>query len=127
MKKVFLSFLLLISMTSFANDKGTIFLSYCSHFGSGVSYSFQSCINSNFSTVQRELGGYFSYCSNFGTEVDYGFTSCINQGFREAVRLLENRVYLSDCYNFDRKNLDFGFISCVNSNFSSIQREVKFN
>lgn len=105
-------------------DKGTIFLSYCSHFGSGVSYSFQSCANSNFSAVAREIGGFFPYCTNFGQEVDYGFTSCVNSGFREAQRKLDNKVWLQDCYNFNRETLDYSFVSCVNSNFSQIQREV---
>lgn len=105
-------------------EKGNIYLSYCSHYGAGVSYSFQSCVNSNFSSVSREIGGYFSYCTNFGNEVDYGFTSCVNSGFREAQRQLNNNVWLQDCFNFDRTTLDFSFVSCVNSNFSQLQREI---
>lgn len=108
-----------------SSEKAPIFLSYCSHFGSGVSYGFQSCVNSNFSTVGRALGGFFQYCMNIGQEVDYGFTSCVNSGFREAQRQLNNSVWLQDCMNFDRKTLDYSFISCVNSNFSTIQRELK--
>lgn len=106
------------------DQKANIYLSYCSHFGTGVSYSFQSCVNSNFSSVAQTIGGYFSYCTNFGAEVDYSFTSCVNSGFREAQRQLDNKVWLRDCYNFDRTTLDFSFVSCVNSNFSDIQREV---
>lgn len=105
-------------------EKGNIYLSYCSHYGAGVSYSFQSCVNSNFSSVSREIGGYFSYCTNFGNEVDYGFTSCVNSGFREAQRQLNNNVWLQDCFNFDRTTLDFSFVSCVNSNFNQLQREI---
>ena len=105
----------------------TVFLSYCSHFGTGVSYSFQSCVNSNFSSVQRELGGFFSYCMNIGKEVDYSFTSCVNSGFREAQRQLGNNVWLQDCYNFNRDSLDFSFVSCVNSNFSRISSEIARN
>ena len=105
-------------------EKAPIFLSYCSHFGTGVSYSFQSCVNSNFSAVSRITGGFFQNCMNFGQEVDYGFTSCVNSGFREAQRQLDNTVWMQSCMNFDRKTLDYSFISCVNSNFSAIQREI---
>lgn len=102
----------------------TVFLSYCSHFGTGVSFSFQSCVNSNFSSVQRELGGFFNYCMNIGKEVSYSFTSCVNSGFREAQRQLGNNVWLQDCYNFNRDTLDFSFVSCVNSNFSRVSSEM---
>lgn len=118
------SFLPLVQAEVKNEEKGNIYLSYCSHYGSGVSYSFQSCVNSNFASVSREIGGYFSYCTNFGTEVDYGFTSCVNSGFREAQRQLNNNVWLQDCFNFDRTTLDFSFVSCVNSNFSQLQREI---
>ncbi len=102
----------------------TVYLSYCSHFGTGVSYSFQSCVNSNFSSVQREIGGFFSYCMNIGKEVDYSFTSCVNSGFREAQRQLGNNVWLQDCYSFNRDTLDFSFVSCVNSNFNRLSNEI---
>lgn len=102
----------------------TVFLSYCSHFGTGVSYSFQSCVNSNFSSVQREIGGFYGYCMNIGNEVDYSFTSCVNSGFREAQRQLGNNVWLQDCYSFGRDTLDYSFVSCVNSNFNRISSEL---
>ncbi|MFA6238013.1 MAG: hypothetical protein WC635_11835 [Bacteriovorax sp.] len=110
-----------------SEQKENIFLSYCSHFGEGVSFSFSSCVNSNFSTIGRSIGGFYSYCSNFGKEVDYGFTSCVNSGFREAERQLNNQVWLQNCMNFDRTTLDFSFISCVNSNFNSIKRAIEQN
>lgn len=117
-----------ISSFSFAKIseelKPQVFLSYCTHFGSGVSYSFQSCINSNFQTIQRELGGFFSYCMNIGDDVSYSFVSCVNSGFRETQNKLENNVWLQDCYNFDRTNLDYSFVSCVNSNFNRISLEI---
>lgn len=132
MKKIILLVLLSISILPVAkaeesSEKAPIFLSYCSHFGTGVSYGFQSCVNSNFSSVARVTGGFFQHCMNFGQEVDYGFTSCVNYGFREAQRQLNNSVWLQDCMNFDRKTLDYSFISCVNSNFSTIQREITNN
>lgn len=132
MKKLFLFVLLLASFLPVAkaqesNEKAPIYLQYCSHFGTGVSYSFQSCVNSNFSSVARVTGGFFQHCMNFSQEVDYGFTSCVNYGFREAQRQLNNNIWLQDCMNFDRKTLDYSFISCVNSNFSTIQREITNN
>lgn len=106
------------------DQKKYIYLSQCSNFGDGVSYFFQSCVNSNFSTIARELGGFYLSCTNFSKEVDAIFTSCVNSGFRDAARSLENNVWLPDCYNFDRTKLDYSFISCVNSNFGQIQREI---
>lgn len=118
--------LFLLSSTSslFALENKNIFLNYCTHYGSGVSYSFQSCINSNFTNIARYTQGYYSYCSNFGQDVDFGFTSCINRNFQEAQRQLQNRIWLQDCYNYDRSSLDFSFTSCVNSNYGMIQREI---
>ncbi len=136
MKSFFYSILftlaLTFSMQTFADqndlnqseDKANIFLSYCSHFGSGVSYTFSSCVNSNFQNIASYTRGFYPSCTNFSQEVDYFFTSCINSNFRSAARELGNSIYLSDCMNFDRKTLDFSFISCVNSNFNSIQREI---
>lgn len=107
-----------------ATENKNIFLNYCNHFGPGVSYSFQSCINNNFSTISRHTQGFYSYCTNFGQEVDYGFTSCVNRNFQEAQRQLQNRIWLQYCYNYDRSKLDYSFISCVNSNYGEIQREI---
>ncbi len=101
-----------------------IFLGSCYNFGTGVSYSYQSCVNSNFNSIGRDLGGFMSYCSNFGDEVSYSFTSCVNSNFREATRKLNNEVFLPDCFNFDRKNLDYSFISCANSNFMTLERAI---
>ncbi len=124
MKKLFI-LLSLFTINLFANETASsLYLSYCSHYGDGVSYSFQSCANSNFSSVSFKLGGYLSNCMNFGTEVDYSFVSCINSNFREIERKLNNEIYLSYCSNFDRKTLDFSFISCVNSNFRQIEYKI---
>jgi len=136
MKNFVVSLFFALSPLSFANEvteqindnlkkpEELIFLSYCSHFGTGVSYSFSSCINSNFSNVQREIGGFFPYCMNIGNDVSYSFVSCVNSGFREAQRQLQNNVWMQDCYNFDRTSIDFSFVSCVNSNFNTLTREI---
>jgi hypothetical protein len=113
---------LLLSINAFAKDKTQIYLSNCMNFGTGVSSSYSSCVNSNFSQIARATGGYFSSCFNFGQEVDYGFTSCISSNFNSVQSKLDNGAYLSYCANYDRKTLDYSFTSCVNSNFSEIQR-----
>lgn len=119
------TFVLFQNISSAANiNTESIFLGSCYNYGTGVSYSYQSCINSNFSSVGRETGGFMSYCSNFGDEVSYSFTSCVNSNFREAARKLNNEIFLPDCFNFDRKNLDYSFISCANSNFMNLERAV---
>ncbi|MCK6594419.1 MAG: hypothetical protein L6Q33_04400 [Bacteriovoracaceae bacterium] len=61
---------------------------------------------------------------NIGNDVSYSFVSCVNSGFREAQRSLENRVWMQDCYNFDRTSIDYSFVSCVNSNFNTLTREI---
>lgn len=130
--KTFLSFVLFLSLSSLgfaqdevkANEKAPIYLSYCSHFGQGVSYSFQSCVNSNFSSVSRVMGGFISNCYNIGNEVSFSFTSCVNSGFRTIERQFNNAIWLQECMNFDRQTLDYSFVSCVNSNFGTIQRAI---
>lgn len=127
MKILLLSFsLFLMQNISTASEKTSesIFLGSCFNYGTGVSYSYQSCVNSNFNSIGRDIGGFMSYCSNFGDEVSYSFTSCVNSNFREAARQLNNQVFLPDCFNFDRKNLDYSFISCANSNFMNLERVI---
>lgn len=118
---------LLLSFNSFANEEKNqdkAYMSYCTHSGPGVSYFFQSCVNSNFSTVVREIGGHYSYCMNGGNEVDYFFVSCINSNFSTAQRQLNNTIYVQYCTSSDRTTLDYFFQSCVNSNFNRIQRAI---
>ncbi|MBC7538480.1 MAG: hypothetical protein H7281_06645 [Bacteriovorax sp.] len=119
---------LILPFNNFVNatdNKNQIYLSYCTNYGAGVDYSFQSCINMNNSSIAREIGGFYSSCMNYGQQVDYFFTSCVNQGFREAERQLNNSIYLSDCENYNSKTLDFFYVSCVNNNYSEIQRAIK--
>ena len=74
------------------NDK--VFLSSCFNSGSGVSFSFSSCLNRNFNQVARDLGGFYSYCSNFGDEVSFSFTSCVNRNFNTAERESQGKIFL---------------------------------
>jgi hypothetical protein len=99
-----------------------IFLSSCFNSGSGVSFSFSSCVNRNFNEVARELGGFYSYCSNFGDEVSFSFISCISRNFNNAERESQGKIFLRYCSNIDRTRLSYSYVSCVNSNFREIER-----
>lgn len=105
-------------------EANPVYLSYCSNFGNGVSYSYQSCVNNNFFLISTSIGGFYQHCTNFGNEVDYFFLSCVNNSFREAQYRLKNTIYLRDCQNYNRQTLDYFFVSCVNNNFSDIQRAI---
>ena len=107
-------------------EKATpVYLNYCSNYGNGVSYSYQSCVNNNFFLISTSIGGFYQHCTNFGVEVDYFFLSCVNGAFREAQYRLKNTVYLPDCQNYNRQTLEYFFVSCVNNNFSEIQRAIR--
>lgn len=108
-------------------EKGIpIFLNNCTNYGPGVSYLYQSCVNSNFISISRVVsGGFFPSCTNYGQEVDYFYTDCINRNFQEAAHALKNSVYLQFCSNYDRTTLDGFFTMCVNQNFQTIARALQ--
>jgi len=126
MKRVLFSLIgLMLSFNAHA-----VFLQYCSNYSmpnNPVSFSFSSCVNSNFNSIDRELEAptFFSYCSNFGSQVDYFFVSCINSNFRTAEQALrEKNIFLQHCSNFRNDELDFFFVSCVNNNFREVERAL---
>ncbi len=121
----FLSLVLMVSCFSLAAQE-KVFLSYCSSsFGDGVPFSFQSCVNRNFSEIGRNVDrAYFSYCYNAGERVSFSFVSCLQNNFREAEREIGDLLYLSYCSNFSDDRLDWSFINCVNGNFRSIERAL---
>ncbi|MFT6069212.1 MAG: hypothetical protein ACJAT2_000311 [Bacteriovoracaceae bacterium] len=127
MKSLLLTVLFVFSFNANAN----LFLPSCyNHIGGtdAVSFSYQSCINSNFRAIERELEGnqFFSYCSNIGNDVSFSFISCVQRNFREVERALRpTNVFLNYCSNFTRDRLDFSFTSCVNSNWRSVERAVR--
>lgn len=130
MKMLLITLSLLCSFGSFAEtqtESEKAYFSYCSNFGDGVSFSFSSCVNSNFRSLSNDINGYYSYCSNFGDEVSFSYISCIQSNFRTAERNSDGSLYLSYCSNFDRDRLNFSFVSCVNSNFRSIQTYLNRN
>lgn len=127
MKSFLLTILFVVSTSANAN----LFLPSCyNHIGGtdAVSFSFQSCVNSNFRAIERELEGsqFFMYCSNIGSDVSYSFISCVQSNFRSVERALRpTNVFLNYCSNFSRDRLDFSFTSCVNSNWRSIERATR--
>jgi hypothetical protein len=126
MKALLMTLSFALSPLTFADQSSTpkryIYLENCNNFGTGVNFDFQRCVNSNNSILSRQIGGFYSYCQNMGVEVDYFYTSCVNDGFREAQIQLQNRVFLSDCQNYNRQTLDFFFVQCVNNNYRVIMR-----
>ena len=111
----------IISILFSANLYADIYPTYCSNYGPGVSYSYQSCINSNFSQFARELDAYVGHCYNYGDRVSYSFTSCVNNNFREIDRHLG--TYSGFCTSYG-DDLSYSFVSCVYRNFSEAARVI---
>ena len=118
---------LLIALLISVTQSHAVYLNHCSNIsspGQPVSYSYESCVNRNFFTIQSEINGlYLPHCFNSSRDVvDYSFTSCINRNFRSiAVRL---REYAPSCFNYNRHKLDYTFTSCVSSNYRTIERKL---
>ena len=113
---------ILISSSVFASP----FIQHCSNTGSsGVSFSFEGCINNNFREIDREFGYmlHLRFCDNIGDHVSSIFINCINDNFREIDREFNYTLYLSHCYNFG-DNLSYSFENCVNRNFRDIFQEI---
>jgi hypothetical protein len=107
------------------DNKSYVNFSHCTSFGQGVPFSFQHCLNNNFSTASRSLSRtFFSYCSNSGDEVQFFFVNCVNQNFSRIERVLDYQVNLQYCTNPNRERIEFYFTSCVNNNFSKIARYI---
>lgn len=120
-----------LSLSISANEEldTSSYVSYCTNFattGQPVSYSFSSCVNSNFHSLGRDFhpSVYTSYCSNIGRSVNYSFISCINNNFRTLGRALDRAVYLPNCASYDSNRLSPSFVSCANNNFRRIQYEL---
>lgn len=120
MKIVTMMFALMLSAPTFAS----VYLNPCFEYQQqGVSYTYQSCVNRNFSRISNELGIFLSHCSNYGDEVSYSFTSCVERNFN-SIESKVTSLYLGYCSNFDRERLSYSFTSCVNRNFDSVEREI---
>ncbi|MFG1500670.1 hypothetical protein ABMA70_10735 [Halobacteriovorax sp. XZX-3] len=118
---VFLFFTIL--NVSASSEQEAYFPSHCSNFGDKVSYSFTSCINSNFRRAEFEVPNLFlQYCSNFGDDLSFSFESCVNNNFRRIES--ELGMFLSHCMNIGR-GVSYSFVSCVNRNFSDISYELR--
>ena len=128
MTKLLLLVMLLTSVTVLANEEDKrVFPQYCSNYSYGnqpVSYSYSSCVNNNFHSFGRELGGmYMSYCSNFGDTVNYSYLNCINSNFSTLSRELDI-PYLAYCSNFRDDELSYSFQSCVSRNNDTVARYI---
>ena len=125
MKSFILSlFFVLGSLTTMASgEQESFYPSHCSNFGDEVSYSFTSCVNSNFRSLGYELPRVFlSHCSNYGPDLSYNFESCVSRNFRNIER--ELGMFLSLCFN-SGGGVSYSFISCINRNMNDISYELR--
>ena len=98
MKKFFLVFFILLSI-----NINALVLQDCYNFGDEVSFSYENCINSNFSTIDRDLFNnslFLRRCSNFGNGVEFSFVNCINNNFSTIERECLENLFLTDCFNY---------------------------
>ncbi len=126
MKNIILSFVFCLvgalSVQATEQNQESYYPRYCSNFGDKVSFSFTSCVNSNYSQVGFELRGIFlNHCSNFGDNLSYSFQSCVTNNFHKIER--ELGIFLSYCSNFG-DGVSYSYVSCINRNFSEISREL---
>jgi hypothetical protein len=125
--------IILLGLSLFSLNANALYLQSCFNNSVGnqpVSYSYQSCINANFRSVERELsrnGGYIylQHCSNIGDRVNYSFTSCINRNFRLVERKIFKPIFLGMCTNFNPERLDLSFENCVRSNYRNVERAFR--
>lgn len=121
--------LIALAIVLATSNAHAIFLQSCYNhtFGNeAVSFSYQSCLNSNFREIERNIDEpiFLQYCSNIGDRVSFSFTSCVNRNFREVERKLDQPVFLQHCSNFRPDTLDFSYESCVRRNFSEVERKL---
>jgi|GEM_PF-4170457 len=122
---IILSFLLSVSVPSLAHDNNADkgFFPYCSNNGSNLSFSFQSCVSSNFLTAQTQSGTYLQSCYASNDRADFFYTSCINNNFNRLASKYPD-LFFSHCTNYPDTDVSFFFISCVNNNFSTLARKL---
>jgi len=125
MKKLIMT--LLLMMISYAAHGLYLQTCYNNGFaGNAVSFSYQNCVNQNFSQLKREIpNSFISYCRNSGALVDYFYTNCIADNFRALERQLSGPLYLRYCTNSNSETLGYFYRACVKDNFSSLQRHLQ--
>jgi hypothetical protein len=122
-----------IGLTLISLNANALYLQNCYNHTSGnqaVSYSYQSCVNRNFRTIEREVRRrgehvFLRNCSNIGNLVSYSFTSCINNNFRSVERVIRKPIFLNMCTNFNPQRLGYSFESCVTSNNRNLERVLR--
>ncbi|MBL6990437.1 MAG: hypothetical protein ISR65_11690 [Bacteriovoracaceae bacterium] len=123
MKKLFT----IITLMIFSLSAHAIFLSQCHNYSSTevVSYSYVSCVNMNFDTIERAVDGLFLFpCYNYNDEVSYSYTSCINDNFSKIGYQMESSPFFQHCFNSQTDELSYSFVSCVNNNFRQVEYEI---
>lgn len=110
---------LMIVLTQSAHS--AVYLPYCSHFGTGVSPLFQSCVNRNTRTIATKLEAYAPSCFYFGSISAY--SSCVNRTFINLSYKTEGKVYASYCMSFG-DDLSSSFISCAHYNFQRFSNYI---
>ena len=91
---------------------------YSSCYGVDTSpFSFESCVNGNFRTANRDFNTYVRSCYSPDRN-PFSYESCVNGNFRTLSTKVSG--YLSHCYGVDSS--PFSFESCVNRNFRELQR-----
>ena len=119
----FLTLILLTLITTSAHANLFLRSCYDNTRTTGVSYSYQSCINSNFTAIKREIDIRNFHCSNLGNRATYSFTSCIERNFQSVEDNMD--VRLDYCTNFDRDKLSYSYQICIRRNFTKIERVLK--
>jgi len=116
-------FILIVTLTFGTVANAYVYVDRCANYTDKVDYSFISCINRNFNTIETEINlnsqGHVAlyYCANYGDKLDFSFQSCVNENFRTIARVKNG--FFSHCSNFKDKGVDYFYISCVNNNFET--------
>lgn len=94
----------------------------CYNFNSkNVTFSFASCIRSNFQTIETQIGIKLDDCYNPNDKVSFHFANCIRNNYSQIAQ--KTNSSLETCYN-NGNDVTFTFAECVRSNFSSVKQTL---
>ena len=121
MKKLLIFIILLIGINSYG---ASIWLNNCRNIDENeISYSFESCVNHNFSEINWFLQTFSRSCYSHGEGVPFIYEDCINSNFRNL--LFEIPVHFDNCHNLGDK-VSWFFTRCINRNFSEVERYINY-
>lgn len=119
MNKLIVALMMTFSFTA----QSSVFVSYCSNFGTGIGASYQSCVNNNARKIAAKLEpAYVRSCFYYGGSMS-SYTSCVNSVMSSLVYKTEGNVYASYCMSFGDV-LSGSFTSCVQNNFQRLGNYV---